>query len=254
MKFRAPDRIVPIIQDWMLKKVTDAHKDGVVVGLSGGIDSSVVAALGSRVFNESNGKRVLGLYLPCYSNRQDGEDAYLLAKTFSIPIKTVRLEDSYDFICRNLREIDGYSKTADMARANLKARLRMSTLYAVAQLENLLVCGTSNKTEYEIGYFTKWGDSASDLWPIADLYKTEVRSIADYLKIPEEIIKKAPSAGLWEGKTDEDEIGTTYEDLDHYLLESGDDLNEEIRNRIESLRIGSEHKRIPVPICKIDLA
>ena len=136
-----------------------------------------------------------------------------------------------------------------MVNANLKARLRMSTLYAVAQTENFLVCGTSNRSEYETGYFTKYGDSASDLWPLADLFKTEVRAAAKVLDVPERIIDKAPTAGLWEGQTDEGEMGFSYDELDRYLLTGRAETK--VRDRIEELRRHSEHKRRPVPVCRI---
>ena len=166
--------------------VTNANKIGYAIGISGGIDSAVVAALCRKT-----GYKVLGVYMPCYSNEEDEIHAKLLCTSLNLNLIIINLDSSFDNICK-------HNRFTDMAKSNLKARLRMATLYAVAQSNDLLVTGTSNKTEYEIGYFTKWGDSASDIFPIIDLYKTEIRMLAKELNIPKEIIDKAPSAGLWE--------------------------------------------------------
>ncbi len=243
MGFRDAGKIVEAIEDWLKDEVKKAGASGIVVGLSGGIDSAVVAALGRRAF----GHEMLAVIMPCHSASVDAEDALLVAKALDIPCRMVDLTAAFDALSREL-EGPGVSLSR-MANANLKARLRMSTLYAVAQTENFLVCGTSNRSEYETGYFTKYGDSASDLWPLADLFKTEVRAAAKVLDVPERIIDKAPTAGLWEGQTDEGEMGFSYDELDRYLLTGR--AEPKVRDRIEELRRHSEHKRQPVPVCRV---
>ncbi|MBQ9565052.1 MAG: NAD(+) synthase, partial [Synergistaceae bacterium] len=194
MKFRDAERTADFVERWMKEKVGEAGARGIVVGLSGGIDSAVVAALGRRAF----GRDMLSLILPCHSDLEDAEDALLVAKELDIPCRTVDLTAAFDALAGTLAPNLTTSSLPQMAGANLKARLRMATLYAAAQTEGLLVCGTSNRSEYETGYFTKYGDSASDLWPLADLFKTEVRTVARVLGVPGRVIEKAPTAGLWE--------------------------------------------------------
>ena len=129
-----------------------------------------------------------------------------------------------------------------MAKANIKPRLRMTTLYYYAGLYNFLVVGAENKSELTVGYFTKYGDGGADLWPIGDLVKRQVRELASYLGIPQRIIDKEPAAGLWSGQTDEQEMGITYDELDTYIL-NGETSNKLIKDRIEKLNKRSEHKR-----------
>ena len=243
MGFRDAGKIVEGIEDWLKDEVKKAGATGIVVGLSGGIDSAVVAALGRRAF----GHEMLAVIMPCHSASVDAEDALLVAKALDIPCRTMDLTPAFDALSGELEKPG--AALSRMANANLKARLRMSTLYAVAQTESFLVCGTSNRSEYETGYFTKYGDSASDLWPLADLFKTEVRAAAKVLDVPERIIDKAPTAGLWEGQTDEGEMGFSYDELDRYLLTGR--AEPKVRDRIEELRRHSEHKRRPVPVCRV---
>ena len=153
------------------------------------------------------------------------------------------LTAAYDALVLELRKI---GVLQGPALSNLKARLRMASLYAVAQARSLLVCGTSNRAEIATGYFTKFGDSAADLLPLGDLLK-EVRAVAAHLGVPQRIIRKAPTAGFWAGQTDEEEMGLTYDELDRYLATG--DAEPEVRERIEARRRNSEHKRRPVPIC-----
>mgnify|MGYP002868473272 CR=1 FL=1 len=209
---REPEELVNHIEAWLKARVSEAGARGIIVGLSGGIDSAVVAALGRRAFGREN---LLTLIMPCHSDASDADDAVLIANSLDINYKIIELDKTFDALANefSLNNI----ALSKLAQANLKARLRMSALYAAAQTLNLLVCGTSNRSEYETGYFTKYGDSASDLLPLADLLKTQVRAIAKYLNIPEKIIIKAPSAGLWANQTDEAEMGFSYEQLDKYL-------------------------------------
>jgi len=193
---------------WIKKQVSLAKAKGVVLGLSGGLDSCVVAALAKEALGSG---KVSGLLLPCHSEKQDSEDARLFARKFKINTKVVDISAVYDNLIKVLPEADR------MTQANLRPRLRMIVLYYFARKYGYLVCGTSNKSEIMAGYFTKFGDGASDILPIGDLLKTQVRKLAVELKIPQGIIDKAPTAGLWPGQTDEGEMGITYPELDDIL-------------------------------------
>jgi len=239
---RDPGKVTACIEKWLASLVEKAGARGIVVGLSGGIDSAVVAALAARVFKDE----ALAVIIPCHSDPADVTDALLVAEHLSIPHKTIDLTPVFDAFTSATEAV---VPMTDMARANLKARLRMVTLYGVAQSTSRLVCGTGNRSEWEVGYFTKHGDSASDLLPLLDLLKCEVRAVARFLGLPEVIIKKAPTAGLWAGQTDEGEMGFSYDELDRYLA-TGEAF--ENVHKIEALRAKSAHKRLPVPACKIE--
>ena len=240
------DNAIEIITTWMTSKVKEANKKGVVIGLSGGLDSAVVAILAKIAFDNN----ILCINMPCWSNPQDKYDAETLSEEFDLPFKVIELDDAYEDIRFKLK--DDTDKVTKVMEGNIKARLRMTTLYLYAQLNDYLVLGTTNKSEYNIGYGTKWGDSACDLLPIADIYKTDLYDIAKTLEIPDEILSKKPSAGLWEGQTDEDELGFSYEVLDQYLkTEEIDD--KEIQKKIDKMILSTEHKREPIPACMICL-
>ncbi|MBQ3758521.1 MAG: NAD(+) synthase, partial [Synergistaceae bacterium] len=169
-------------------------------------------------------------------------DAKLLAETLDVKYTRVDLSAAYDSMCASLGV-----EVSPLVSSNMKARLRMVTLYALGQTNRLLVCGTSNRSEYETGYFTKYGDSGSDLMPLASFLKRDIRAMAKILGVPERIITKAPSAGLVDGQTDEGDMGFTYDVLDEYLASGKiDDLS--AKERIDVMRRRSEHKRKPIPI------
>ena len=226
-----------IISAWIKTKVKESGAKGVVVGLSGGIDSSLVAVLSRRAVGEN----LLSLIMPCHSNPIDIEHAEILAKKFSIETQTLDLAPVYDVMVKVLPEGTG------MARGNLKPRLRMMTLYYFANSLGYLVAGTDNKTESFTGYFTKYGDGGVDILPISHLLKRQVRAMARELGVPEEIITKPPSAGLWEGQTDEGEMGITYEELDTMIagIESGntEGLNPALVEKARRMHAATEHKR-----------
>lgn len=213
-----------------------------VFGLSGGIDSSVVAALSKNVFPDA----CLGVIMPCHSDQTDQKDAELMAREFDIPTQVVVLDGIFDSLLKVLPS-DGYdAATKRLAEANLKPRLRMLTLYYFANRLNYLVVGSGNRCELFIGYFSKYGDGGVDLMPLGNLVKSQVKELAVYLEVPKEIIDKPPSAGLWSGQTDEAEMGLTYKELDQYLLTG--EAEAEVKQRIELLVKRSSHKRCLPPV------
>jgi len=233
------EKVADTIQRWMRERVTKAGARGVVVGVSGGIDSAVTAVLCKREFDEN----VTGLIMPCESLDDDGIDAATLCSTFAIYSEVVELGDTYNSMLKLFPE----TFDCKLARANLKSRLRMCALYYVANTCNYLVAGTSNLTEIELGYYTKYGDGGVDIEPIGSLYKTHVRKFAEHLGVPERILTKAPSAGLWEGQTDEKEIGMTYTQMDRAL--AGIDCQD---GTLSKRMLQSQHKRQMPPCCFVD--
>ena len=226
-------------EQWLSDEVNNAHAKGIVLGLSGGIDSSVLAALGREALGRNG---ILGVIMPCYSIPEDEADARLLAEALDVNFERVDLSGVFDALCAGVG-----GNLDSLTMSNIKARLRMVTLYAFAQSRNMLVCGTSNRSEYETGYFTKYGDSGVDLMPLAGFLKRDIREMARLLNVPERIITKAPSAGLYEGQTDESDMGFTYDVLDEYLA-SGKINDPQAKQRIDVMRRRSEHKRKPIPI------
>lgn len=204
------NRIVTFIQEL----IKNSNSKGIALGLSGGIDSALTAAL----CNEAVGKeRMIALLLPCYSSNNDIEDAKLVANSLGLKYKIINLDETFDSF---INAINQYFEPDQLANANLKARLRMCSLYYVANKLHYLVAGTGNKTEDAIGYFTKYGDGGADFLPIQHLYKHEVREMARLLNIPEKIISRKPSAGLWKGQTDEDELSKQLDfQVDYDLLD-----------------------------------
>ena len=246
------------IANWMKERVAAAGSRGIVVGLSGGIDSAVVVGLAAMAVPG----HVVGVILPCHSDPQDETDGQLAADHFGVPAIRADLTPAYDKLLLDLRtaiahlpkdqgpvlvhdEIDPKSR---VPVANLKPRLRMTSLYFVANSLNYLVAGTGNRSELTIGYFTKYGDGGVDILPIGRLLKSEVRAMAQAMNIPQPIIDKAPSAGLWQGQTDESEMGFTYADLERYLNDGPSSVSPALGLRIERLQRASDHKRALPPL------
>jgi len=231
---------------WIRDEVLAAGCKGVVLGMSGGLDSSVLAVLCHRAFPQS----VLGVIIPCYTLQEDEEHAQAVAGQFSIPTKMVVLDTVFDALLKVLpcdRVDPGDSR---LAEGNLKARLRMLTLYYFANRLKYVVAGSSNRSELSVGYFTKYGDGGVDILPLGNMVKGQVRELASFLGIPHEIIDKPPSAGLWPGQTDEGDLGLSYEVLDHYLITG--EASSELREKIESIITAVKHKRLPPPLASFE--
>ena len=239
---REPEYTADYIQNWVREKVEHSGASGAILGLSGGIDSSVLAVLLKRAL----GAKMLALVIPCHSDPEDVIHAKLVSDKFDIPNHIVDITKIYDDY---IEEVSKSREISKLAKANTKSRLRMTTLYTIGQSINYLVCGTSNKSEITIGYFTKYGDSGCDLLPIADLLKNEIYSLAEYLDIPKEIIIKPPSGGLWAGQTDEQEIGLPYSVIDSFIATGEASVAD--ANKINLMNSSSAHKRETPPICKI---
>ena len=222
---------------WIRERVLAAGCKGVVVGMSGGLDSSVVAVLCHRAFSQN----MLGVLMPCYSSQEDMEHAQAVVSQFSIPTKTVVLDAVFDTLLKALPSDRVEPAISQLAKANLKARLRMLTLYYFANQLKYMVVGASNRSELSVGYFTKYGDGGVDILPLGNLVKRQVKELARFLGIPQQIIDKPPSAGLWPGQTDEAELGLSYEELDRYLITG--EASGELKEKIDSMRVARDHKR-----------
>jgi len=239
------EKHVEDIVKWLREAVEEAHADGLVVGVSGGLDSAVVANLIKRAFPD----RSLGVMMPLKSSSADMEDARKTIEACGIKSLTIDLEKAHEALFSEVKEnitdkSEWQQDHARLADANLRARLRMSTLYTIATNYNYLVVGTDNAAEWYTGYFTKYGDGGVDLLPLVDFTKGEVRELAKILGVPDSVVNKKPSADLWEGQTDEDEMGTTYDRIDAFL--KGGDIPEKDKAVIERMHARTEHKRSPV--------
>ncbi len=234
--YRNPEKICAYLETWIKEQFSQANSGGAVLGISGGIDSSVLAGLLSRALGPEN---VIGVIMPCHSMPIDEEYARMLAAALGIKTYKVDLSESFDSISAAI-SMEGI-ELGSLPSANIKPRIRMITLYAIAQQHGYIVCGGGNKDEIMYGYFTKHGDSGVDILPMADLLKGEVRALAGYLGIPQEIIDRPPTAGLWAGQTDETEMGLTYEELDLYLATGI--ASDKIKSKIDNAILRTEHKR-----------
>lgn len=236
------------IAGWLRDRAADAGARGFILGMSGGIDSAVVA----RLCQLAMPGRVLGVIMPCHSHADDELDAVLAAESSQLPAVRVDLSAAYDALALDITATTsaerghGFSPDATRTRialANIKPRLRMTTLYTIGTSLNFLVTGTGNRSEITVGYYTKYGDGGVDLLPIGALVKSQVRELARELGVPARIIDKPPSAGLWAGQTDESEMGFTYEDLERFLEEGPESVAGATAARIRQLITASHHKR-----------
>ncbi len=235
------------IEEFIETQIQKNNAKGIILGLSGGIDSAVIAYICSRKFKE----KTLALIMPDTSitPNTETEDAMKIISLTGISHKLIDIKPI-------VNEYSMYLVPNEKSKGNLRARIRTNMLYYYANIENYLVLGSSDKSEYLIGYFTKFGDGASDLTPIVSLYKLQVREIAKYLGVPENIISKRSSPHLWKDHEAEKELGTQYEEVDsilYCLKDKGLSIEEtvemtkidkEIVEKIYDLNINSEHKRL----------
>lgn len=248
---------ITVIKTFMKTYVENAKSDSVVLGFSGGVDSAVTAVLCQDVFGKNH---THCLFLPDEATpEKDRRDVSVLADEFNLTVEEQDITDLVDAFLQYTQ-----ASTDRLVKANIKARLRMLMLYSYANKTKSLVCGTSNKSELLIGYFTKYGDGGVDFMPLGDVYKTQVWSIARWLDLPKCLIDKPPTAGLWKGQTDEKELNMTYDTLDQILaglerkikiekIASLLNISLEDVNRIHHMRICSQHKRNIPLVPKIGL-
>ncbi|ADU96724.1 NAD+ synthase [Thermovibrio ammonificans] len=210
LKLKDPAFIESVLAGFIREELQKAGFSKAVVGLSGGVDSSLAAFLAVKALGNNN---VIGISMPYRtSSPSSREDAKLVAQVLGIEFHEIDITPQIDAYYSRFQEADPVRK------GNKMARERMSILYDFAHWKGALVIGTSNKSELLIGYSTRWGDSAHDVNPLGDLYKTQVWQLAEFTGVPERIVKKKPSADLWPGQTDEGEIGLTYRELDQILI------------------------------------
>ena len=228
------------IEKFLKDYLDNSHLDGYVLGLSGGVDSSLVAALAKNAVGKD---KLMCIMIPIDSHPSDLEDAKKVAE--ALDLRTLVIDGSESFH-KTVEQFEKQGIILDkMSKSNLKVRIRMTILYAYGQTFRSLVLGTDNMDERYTGYFTKYGDGAADVLPIVYLTKGEVVEAAKIKGVPTSLAERTPSAGLFEGQTDETEMGVLYKDLDHYLL--GGEVDPKVKERIEHLHRISEHKRSPIP-------
>jgi len=253
------EKVTNHIVNWLKDYATKAGVNGFVIGISGGIDSAVTSALCART-----GLELLCLEMPIHQaesqvNRAMNHIDWLKAKHKNVGLTQVNLTPVFDSLINSLPKVDNEEERF-MSLANTRARLRMTSLYYFAALKGLLVAGTGNKVEdFGVGFFTKYGDGGVDLSPIADLMKSEVYDIARFLGINQEIIEAAPTDGLWgDDRTDEDQIGASYDELewamnaiDHDMTDNLNDRQAKVLAIYNSLHNANTHKMVPIPVCVI---
>jgi len=245
-----PSYVFTATTNFILQEVNGRNCKGVVLGLSGGLDSSVAATLAVKALGPS---RVLGLVLPdraSFSSSGAIKDAVKLANNLGIKYNLIEVGGARSDLTKQL-------PSNRLARGNLTVRLRMCVLYYYAAIKKLLVVGTSDRSELELGYFTKYGDGAADILPIGGLYKTEVRELGRYMRIPNRILKKKSTPGLWRGQTAEGEIGLSYDEVDEILksMQGSESYPHKISSKkvmlVRLLAEKNKHKQSLPPICKL---
>lgn len=240
------------IADFISESVKNSRMRGAVLAVSGGIDSALVAAIAKKAL----GKKVQFVFLPFFKTCPFRNNVAMLEKSLKIQVKRIYLDKAMDAFVKLM------PPGGNLAYGNLKPRIRMAVVYYLANLKKLLVLGTTNRSELEIGYFTKYGDGGVDIEPIADLYKSEVFDLAKELKIPSDILAAAPTAALWPGQTDEKELGVDYKTLDTVLkmtklgfekteILSLTGIKEAKLDKIMARIAANAHKLVPAPICKL---
>lgn len=231
---------ISALEEWLVSELQYRNADHFIFGVSGGVDSAVIAFLLKRQFKD----QTIGVMMPSHSHPDDLEDAKLVMESAGLNYHIVDLTKTHDALMEAVG--DAYNHTGDIAKdrvisGNNSARLRMTTLYTIAQTRNGIVVGTDNAVEWYTGYFTKFGDGGVDIAPLIHLDKDEIFELARILGVPLSIIEKKPSAGLWEAQTDEDEMGVTYRALNHHLR--GGTVTPHELERIQYWHERSHHKR-----------
>ena len=240
--FNAKEQIDKIIK-FIKKYYQDNNLGGVVIGISGGKDSAVVAGLFTKALGPEN---VIGVTLPCHSNDEDKEDAKLISNYYGFRLINLDLTETFDSFKKQINNIDNFTiQELNNSDINIKPRMRMMSLYYIAALESaiegktFIVAGTSNKCEEFVGYFTKGGDSVSDIKIISDLTVSEVIKIGEELQVPKKVLYKIPNDGL-SNQTDEEKLGVKYSDIEQYI--NNEKIDEEVKNKIEKLHKNASHK------------
>lgn len=254
------EKVVDYIVDWLKSYATKAGVKGFVIGVSGGIDSAVTSTLCAKT-----GLPLLCLEMPIHQapnqvSRALNHIEWLQANFKDVTMTQVNLTPVFDSLIASLPPVETEEERF-MSLANTRARLRMTSLYYFAALDKLLVAGTGNKVEdFGVGFYTKYGDGGVDLSPIADLYKTQVYEIAKFLGVNQEIIDAAPTDGLWgDDRTDEDQIGASYPELEWAMeMDAEGKTSEDFSGREQEvfkiykrLNTANKHKMIPIPVCEI---
>jgi NAD+ synthase len=247
------------IKRFIKEYVEKSGKKGIVLGLSGGIDSCTTAALSALAID---GNKVIGLILPEKEmhNLKDIRHAKLVAQKFSLKIETIDITPTLEAFYNS---IPIFSSSDNLCKGNIKARTRMIYIYYYANKLNMIVCGSSDKSETMMGYFTKWGDVAADISPMMDLYKTQVRKLAEHIGIQKAIVAKPSSPTLWPGQTAEKELGIKYDQLDlilygleHFMkteeIAKQLEIKSEVVNRIKDRWLSTEHKRRMLLTAKLE--
>lgn len=239
---------------FLKRYVQEAGATGLLIAISGGVDSAVATGLCKRATDELSAETgreyiTLGVFQP-YGEQEDIQHSYAVADAFGLTHKVeTNIEQAVDEIVLEteyaFKSLGIHRHISRGGKGNVKARTRMVVQYALAFDLNLLVVGTDHASEALTGFFTKWGDGAVDVTPLSTLNKRQVRQLARALGVPAEIIDKAPTAGLWAGQTDEDELGVTYEDNSDYL--EGKAIDPQVREKLEARYLRTEHKRKPIP-------
>ena len=252
IRFRAED--LEVIKQFISGKIREANADGVVIGVSGGLDSAVVLKIATLILPN---EKITPVFLPESTTPElDTTHAHKIGQECDFDLITIPI----DHLVKAYMTIPEITEPNQLSLGNLKARIRMNILYFIGNSTNRLILGTSNKSELLLGYFTKFGDGASDIAPLGDIYKTQVKELARYLEIPDDIITKPPTAGLITGQTDEDELGLGYDAIDKILfglerdisvaklaeiLHLADGKIEEIKSRVEYNRHKRKFPKIP---------
>ena len=241
------EQYVEKIAEWIKNRVQSAGMKGIVLGMSGGIDSGVVACLCHKAGVDIH--LVMMPYGEDMSNSKSYAHSMELIEKFGLSYHVYDIKPAVDAIAvtEKIPAFETSDANMILSQANIRPRVRMTYLYQLAQMGCRFVIGTGNMAECTVGYFTKWGDGACDLNPLAMMTKQEVYTLARYLGVPDSIINKKPSAGLWEGQTDEDELGMTYTQIDAFIL-NGSSGDKEIDNIIEKRMLMSAHKFSKTPI------